>query len=174
MLPFGREELEYIAALDAKADIRMLRAEVCAAWVAGKGAVWLALAPACIACLAAAVHVLLACVPCLPPACSTTVAPAPCLHPCSLRGCPARHPSPPQVPSLRVESLRVLEVCTTLLKECAAAGLTLTEIAGVVTRPLIGMEVRALGRGRQQAAGRQWDGCVLGRARCQSTALPSP
>ncbi|PSC70453.1 phosphatidylinositol 4-kinase gamma 7-like isoform B [Micractinium conductrix] len=71
MLPFGREELEYIAALDAKADIRMLRAEV---------------------------------------------------------------------PSLRVESLRVLEVCTTLLKECAAAGLTLTEIAGVVTRPLIGME----------------------------------
>lgn len=44
------------------------------------------------------------------------------------------------MPSLRVESLRVLEVCTTLLKECAAAGLTLAEIAGVVTRPLIGME----------------------------------
>lgn len=71
MLPFGREELEYIARLDAKADVRMLRTEV---------------------------------------------------------------------PSLRVESLRVLEVCTTLLKECAAAGLTLAEIAGVVTRPLIGME----------------------------------
>ncbi|KAL4448442.1 hypothetical protein ABPG75_005661 [Micractinium tetrahymenae] len=71
MMPFGREELDYIAALDAKADIRMLRTEV---------------------------------------------------------------------PSLRVESLRVLEVCTTLLKECAAAGLTLAEIAGVVTRPLIGME----------------------------------
>lgn len=34
----------------------------------------------------------------------------------------------------------MLEVCTTLLKECAAAGLTLAEIAGVATRPLIGME----------------------------------
>lgn len=71
MLPFGREELEYIAALDAKADIRMLRQEV---------------------------------------------------------------------PSLRIESLRVLEVCTTLLQACAAAGLTLAEIAGVATRPLIGMD----------------------------------
>jgi hypothetical protein len=49
-------------------------------------------------------------------------------------------PFPSQVPSLRVESLRVLEVCTTLLQECAAAGLTLAEIAGVATRPLIGME----------------------------------
>lgn len=39
-----------------------------------------------------------------------------------------------------MESLRVLEVCTTLLKECTAAGLTLAEIAGVATRPLIGME----------------------------------
>ena len=28
MLPFGREELEYIARLDAKADVRMLRTEV--------------------------------------------------------------------------------------------------------------------------------------------------
>ncbi|EFN56367.1 hypothetical protein CHLNCDRAFT_57613 [Chlorella variabilis] len=71
MLPFGREELEYIAALDARADIQMLRQEV---------------------------------------------------------------------PSLRLESLRVLEVCTTLLQACAGAGLTLAEIAGVVTRPLIGME----------------------------------
>lgn len=71
MMPFGREELDYIASLDAKADINMLRQEV---------------------------------------------------------------------PSLRLESLRVLEVSTTLLKECAAAGLTLAEIAGVVTRPLIGME----------------------------------
>lgn len=44
------------------------------------------------------------------------------------------------MPSLRVESLRVLEVCTTLLKAGAAAGLTLAEIAGVATRPLIGME----------------------------------
>ena len=34
----------------------------------------------------------------------------------------------------------MLEVCTTLLQACAAAGLTLAEIAGVVTRPLIGME----------------------------------
>jgi hypothetical protein len=71
MLPFGREELDYIAALDAKADVEMLRQEV---------------------------------------------------------------------PSLRVESLRVLEVCTSLLQACAAAGLTLAEIAGVATRPLIGME----------------------------------
>ena len=34
----------------------------------------------------------------------------------------------------------MLEVCTTLLQAAAAAGLTLAEIAGVVTRPLIGME----------------------------------
>jgi hypothetical protein len=52
-------------------------------------------------------------------------------------GCPLAHP---QVPGLRVESLRVLEVCTHLLKACAAAGLSLAEIAGVVTRPLLGVE----------------------------------
>lgn len=28
MLPFGKEELDYISRLDAKADIRMLRTEV--------------------------------------------------------------------------------------------------------------------------------------------------
>ena len=70
-MPFGREELDYIAALDAKADVEMLRREV---------------------------------------------------------------------PSLREESLRLLEVSTTLLQACAAAGLSLAEIATVVTRPLIGMD----------------------------------
>lgn len=73
----------------------------------------------------------------------------PCSPPCLLLlpsstsllpACYLVRPPCPQVPSLRVESLRVLEVCTTLLKACAAAGLTLAEIAGVVTRPLIGME----------------------------------
>eukprot|EP00887_Chlorella_sp_A99_P007414 scaffold2.g7414.t1 len=71
MMPFGREELEYIASLDAAADVAMLRREL---------------------------------------------------------------------PSLREESLRLLEVSTTLLKACAAAGMSLAEIAGVVTRPLIGLD----------------------------------
>lgn len=73
MLPFGPEELEYIARLDPRADVELLRRE-------------------------------------LP------------------RG------------SLREESFRVLEVSTTLLKKCAAAGMTLSEIAGVMTRPLIGID----------------------------------
>jgi hypothetical protein len=73
MLPFGPEELEYIASLDPRADVELLRRE-------------------------------------LP------------------RG------------SLREESFRVLEVSTTLLKKCAAAGMTLSEIAGVMTRPLIGID----------------------------------
>ena len=68
-MPFGREELDYIAGLDAKADVALLRREL---------------------------------------------------------------------PSLREESLRCLEVATAVLKKCAAAGMTLAEIAGVVTRPLIG------------------------------------
>ncbi|GAB4817134.1 hypothetical protein N2152v2_004180 [Parachlorella kessleri] len=74
MMPFGREELEYIARLDAKADVALLRREL---------------------------------------------------------------------PSLREESLRCLEVATAVLKKCAAAGMTLAEIAGVVTRPLIGMDEEA-------------------------------
>lgn len=40
MLPFGREELEYIARLDAKADIQMLRQEVCWAWLGGWEVCW--------------------------------------------------------------------------------------------------------------------------------------
>lgn len=71
MMPFDREELDYIASLDAAADVEMLRREV---------------------------------------------------------------------PSLREESLRLLEVSTLLLQRCAAAGLTLAEIATVATRPLIGMD----------------------------------
>ncbi len=76
-MPFGKEELDYIARLDVKKDVELLRREL---------------------------------------------------------------------PSLREESLRTLEVATTLLKKCAAAGMTLAEIAGVVTRPLIGE--RAPGRGQ--------------------------
>jgi hypothetical protein len=79
MMPFGKEELDYIARLDVKRDIELLRREL---------------------------------------------------------------------PSLREESLRTLEVATTLLKKCAAAGMTLAEIASVVTRPLIGEPER-------------W-GCLLG------------
>jgi len=71
MMPFGAEELEYIARLDPKADADLLRREL---------------------------------------------------------------------PCLREESLRVLEVSTTLLKRCAAAGLSLSEIATVVTRPLFGLD----------------------------------
>ena len=70
-MPFGREELEYIASLDPRADADMLRREL---------------------------------------------------------------------PGLRPESLRLLEVSTTLLQKCAAAGLSLAEIAAVVTRPLVGLD----------------------------------
>ncbi|PNH06148.1 hypothetical protein TSOC_007511, partial [Tetrabaena socialis] len=42
-----------------------------------------------------------------------------------------------ELPMLRPECLRVLEVCTTLLKTCAAAGLTLFDIASVMTRPFV-------------------------------------
>lgn len=38
---------------------------------------------------------------------------------------------------LRPECLRVLEVCTTLLKKCAEAGLTLYDIATVMSRPFV-------------------------------------
>jgi hypothetical protein len=71
LMPFGPDELEYIAKLDPRADADMLRREL---------------------------------------------------------------------PGLREESLRLLEVSTTLLKRCAAAGLSLSDIAGVVTRPLIGLD----------------------------------
>ena len=71
MLPFGKEELAYIASLDASADVAMLKAEL---------------------------------------------------------------------PMMRDESLRLLQVTTALLKKCAAAGLSLSEIAGVVSRPIIGLD----------------------------------
>lgn len=71
LMPFGPEELEYIARLDPRADSDLLRREL---------------------------------------------------------------------PGIREESLRLLEVATTLLKRCAAAGLSLSEIAAVVTRPLIGLD----------------------------------
>lgn len=45
-----------------------------------------------------------------------------------------------ELPVLREESLRTMEVSTTLLKKCAAAGLSLHEIAGIMTRPLVGMD----------------------------------
>ena len=42
-----------------------------------------------------------------------------------------------ELPALRVESLRILEVSTELLKRGAAAGLSLAEIATIVTRPSV-------------------------------------
>jgi len=45
-----------------------------------------------------------------------------------------------ELPGIKEESLRLLEVSTTLLKRCAAAGFSLSDIAGVVTRPLIGLD----------------------------------
>lgn len=74
MMPFGKEELDYISRLDAQKDIELLRREL---------------------------------------------------------------------PSIREESLRTLEISTTLLKKCAAAGMSLAEIANVVSRPLIGMDEEA-------------------------------
>lgn len=43
-----------------------------------------------------------------------------------------------ELPNLRPECLRVLQVATTLLQKCASAGLSLAEIAAVVTRPFVG------------------------------------
>ena len=67
MLPFDKEELDYIASLDAKADVELLRKEL---------------------------------------------------------------------PDIQEGSFRVLELATLVLKKAAAAGLTLSEIAGVLTRPI--------------------------------------
>lgn len=67
MMPFDQEELQYIASLDAQADIELLRREL---------------------------------------------------------------------PDIHEASFRVLELSTLLLKKAAAAGLTLSEIAGVLTRPI--------------------------------------
>ncbi|KAF8072520.1 PI4KG7 [Scenedesmus sp. PABB004] len=41
-----------------------------------------------------------------------------------------------ELPNLRPECLRVLEVATTLLQRCAAAGLTLADIGALASRPL--------------------------------------
>jgi len=43
-----------------------------------------------------------------------------------------------ELPNLRPECLRVLEISTLLLKHCAEAGLTLFEIASIMTRPFEG------------------------------------
>lgn len=67
MMPFDKEELAYIASLDAKADVELLRKEL---------------------------------------------------------------------PDIHEASFRVLELATLLLQKAAAAGLTLSEIAGVLTRPI--------------------------------------
>lgn len=45
-----------------------------------------------------------------------------------------------ELPVLREESLRTMEVSTTLLKKCVAAGLSLNEVAEIMTRPLVGMD----------------------------------
>jgi hypothetical protein len=71
MMPFEKEELDYIAALDAKSDVETLQKEL---------------------------------------------------------------------PDIHESSLRLLELSTQLLQQCAAAGLTLSEIAELVTRPMIGID----------------------------------
>ena len=45
-----------------------------------------------------------------------------------------------ELPSLRAESLRTLQVATALLKRCAAAGLNLSEIGTIISRPLVGLD----------------------------------
>lgn len=45
-----------------------------------------------------------------------------------------------ELPVLRVECLRTLEVATILLKKCAKAGLCLHEIGEVMSRPLVGID----------------------------------
>ena len=48
-----------------------------------------------------------------------------------------------ELPALREESLRTLEVSSTLLKLACSAGLTLAEIATIISRPLVGMDEEA-------------------------------
>ncbi|KAK9844154.1 hypothetical protein WJX81_006193 [Elliptochloris bilobata] len=50
-----------------------------------------------------------------------------------------------ELPSLHQGCLRVLEVSTSLLQRCAAAGLSLAEIGAVASRPLVGMEEEPVG-----------------------------
>ena len=45
-----------------------------------------------------------------------------------------------QLPSLHLGCLRVLTVGSTVLKRCAAAGLTLAEVGAALSRPLVGMD----------------------------------
>lgn len=45
-----------------------------------------------------------------------------------------------ELPNLRPECLRVLEVSTVLLQMCAAAGLTLYDVATVMTRPFLDID----------------------------------
>ena len=45
-----------------------------------------------------------------------------------------------ELPSLRIESLRTLQVATALLQRCAAGGLNLSEIGTIVSRPLVGLD----------------------------------
>ncbi len=65
---------------------------------------------------------------------------------------------------LRPECVRVLEVCTTLLKMCAAAGLTLFDIASVMTRPFLDSDEepseleRMCAYARQCVEVRRWTG----------------
>ena len=45
-----------------------------------------------------------------------------------------------ELPHLRPECLRVLELTTALLKRCAEAGMTLYEIANIMSRPYVGAD----------------------------------
>jgi hypothetical protein len=45
-----------------------------------------------------------------------------------------------ELPNLRPECLRVLELTTALLQHCAEAGMTLYEIGSVMSRPYVGAE----------------------------------
>ncbi len=45
-----------------------------------------------------------------------------------------------ELPSLRPECIRVLELTTALLKRCAEAGMTLYEIGSLMSRPFVGAD----------------------------------
>ncbi|PNW86895.1 hypothetical protein CHLRE_02g100300v5 [Chlamydomonas reinhardtii] len=75
-----------------------------------------------------------------------------------------------ELPILRPECLRVLEVCTTLLKTCAAAGLTLFDIASVMTRPFVDADEEPSELERICLRARQ---CVEYTARCGNGELES-
>lgn len=134
-LPFSDEELKYIARLDAAADIALLQ-QVCRVCLRIVNT-WL-LASACLP----RAHLRMSC--CMScwseryPLQDRCVLMSSCTRRCAqvlTLPCPVLF-LPQELPNLRPECLRVLEVSTNFLQRCAAAGLSLADIGALASRPL--------------------------------------